>query len=158
MQSSLCNQFTRIGLDGENSSVDGFRCYQHSAAVQHHFCELLCDYFNAIKALLLLNTVLISTTLIKNRFIHHWLTVQYGDVHFTWWLYISNWGYQRRETPAQGSPVGMIISTNDWQRVGRLQRSLGQMIVLELGDWLSGTQKGLWWLHHVSAGRRKKSH
>lgn len=44
----------------------GARFYQHSAAAQLTLSQLCCDYFNAIKALLLLSAALISTTLIKN--------------------------------------------------------------------------------------------
>lgn len=88
---SLCNQFNRIGLDRENSSVDGWDAI---SCCTTSLCELLCDYFNAFKALLLLNTVLISTTLIKDWFIQHWLTVLCRDFHFPSWLYISNLEYQ----------------------------------------------------------------
>lgn len=73
MQLPLCNQFTRIGLDRENASVDSVRCYQHSAAVQHHSLS------STVITLMLSKpcsfwTVLISTTLIKDWFIQSWLT------------------------------------------------------------------------------------
>lgn len=64
---SHSNPFERIGFDRGSSSVASVRCYQHAAAVQlHSRGSLCCDYFNAIKALLLLCKALISTTLIKN--------------------------------------------------------------------------------------------
>lgn len=84
---SHSNPFERIGFDRGSSSVASARCYQHAAAVGlHSLGSLCCDYFNAIKAPLLLCKALISTTLIKNWIIRRWLTARWENGRLPPWL------------------------------------------------------------------------
>lgn len=98
-------------------------------------CELFCDYFNAIKALLYLSTVLISTTLIKNWFIHHWL-YSAGMSPL-----LDNCTFQTEDTSDERHP--QRIAWWEWLYppmidsvyvcMHQLEPSFGQMIVLMMG-------------------------
>lgn len=98
-------------------------------------CELFCDYFNAIKALLYLSTVLISTTLIKNWFIHHWL---YSTETST---LLDNCTFQTEDTSDERHPQRIawwewlypMVTDSVCISMRQLESSFGQTIVLVTG-------------------------
>jgi len=132
MQLSVSNQFTRIGLDGDDSSVNSWEILSASSCCSQSLCELFCDYFNAIKATLIANTVLISTILIKIWLIQHWLdcSVQYRPFQ-----YISKWEHQQWETPTENVPTSYL----KWLHpllIDDMCSSLGYLLVRRLFSWI----------------------